>query len=336
LSLAKLPFSTSRVLWTLLASAAIGITMYGLYLAGMRPARLLESGLLAMTPLAFAAVGECINEKSGQINIGIEGIFLISAVSGVYWAEVFNSGVVGVLMGGAFGGAVGAFLGVLNTYGKAEQVIAGMALNIMGSGLFQYLLMAIWAFPGIHIFPRSLVISRVSIPIAGGELAVSPLTLAAIATAVLATLMLYRTLIGLRIRAAGEKPESVDVAGLSVNRIRIMASTLGGFLAGLGGAFMPLGWFGGLVKEITAGRGFIALAAVVFSGLNPVTALAATFIFGFAEGIAFTIVVTPGVKEAIPFHFIQMVPYLLTIAILAVFATSRRFPRALGKPYVRE
>jgi ABC-type uncharacterized transport system permease subunit len=335
--MARKPFVGRRPFWLIVGSAAIAITIYGLYLAGMRPARLIESGLLAMTPLALAAVGEVINERSGQINIGIEGIFLISAVAGVYWAEVSNSGLLGVIVGGAFGGMVGAILGLLNTYGRAEQVIAGMALNIMASGLFQYLLMAIWAFPGIHIFPRQLVIPRVTIPIpGGGELAISPITLAAIAITILATLMLYRTLLGLRIRAAGEKPEAVDVAGLSVNRIRILSSILAGFLAGLGGAFMPLGWFGGLVKEITAGRGFIALAAVVFSGLNPMTALAATFIFGFAEGVAFTVVVTPGVKEAVPFHFIQMIPYILTIAILAIFAASRRFPRALGKPYVRE
>ncbi|MEM1948285.1 MAG: ABC transporter permease [Candidatus Caldarchaeum sp.] len=325
-----------RVFWLLAGFAAVAVTLYVLQNVGMRPARLIETGLLVMTPLALAAVGECINEKSGQINIGIEGIFLISAVAGVYWAEVFNSGVLGILAGGIFGALVGGSLGLLYNYGRAEQIIAGMALNIMGSGLFQYLLMAIWAFPGIHVFSRQLVVPRISIPFPGGELAVSPITLIAIAAAFLAALLLYRTLFGLRLRAVGEKPESVDVAGHSVARTRILASILGGFLAGLGGAFMPLGWFGGLVKEITAGRGFIALAAVVFSGLNPVTALAATFIFGFAEGVAFTVVVTPGVKEAVPFHFIQMIPYLLTIAILAAFAASRRFPKALGKPYIRE
>ncbi|GBC68924.1 hypothetical protein HRbin01_00613 [archaeon HR01] len=325
-----------RIAWLLAGAASLAIVIYTLSLAGMRPVRLIETGLLAMTPLAFAAIGECINEKSGQINIGIEGIFLISSVAGVYWAEILDSGVAGILVGGLFGAGLGAFLSILNTYGKAEQVIAGMALNIMAGGLFQYLLMAIWAFPGIHIFPRELVVPRISIPIPGGELAVSPITLSAIAIAFLATLLLYRTLIGLRIRAAGEKPESVDVAGHNINHVRILAGVIAGFLAGLGGAFMPLGWFGGLVKEITAGRGFIALAAVVFSGLNPLTALAATFIFGFAEGVAFTVVVTPGVKEMVPFHFIQMTPYILTIAILAAFVASRRFPKALGKPYVRE
>lgn len=328
--------SRTRFLGVFVGFAAIAAVLYVFQLIGLRPARLVETALLAMTPLALAAVGECINEKSGQINIGIEGIFLISAVAGVYWAEVLNSGLLGIIAGGLFGAFLGAILGLLNTYGRAEQIIAGMALNIMGSGLFQYLLMAIWAFPGIHIFPRQLVVPRVSIPFPGGELAVSPITLTAIAAAILATLFLYRTLLGLRIRAAGEKPESVDVAGHSVIGTRLLASIIGGFLAGLGGAFMPLGWFGGLVKEITAGRGFIALAAVVFAGLNPVTALAATFIFGFAEGVAFTVVVTPGVKEAVPFHFIQMTPYLLTVAILAAFTASRRFPKALGKPYVRE
>jgi simple sugar transport system permease protein len=317
-------------------TVSLSTVIYALTLAGMRPMRLIETGLLAMTPLALAAIGECINERSGQINIGIEGIFLISAVAGVYWAEVMDSGVAGILMGGLFGAVLGGALSLLNTYGRAEQVIAGMAINILSGGLFQYLLMAIWAFPGIHIFPRHLVVPRVAIPIPGGDLAVSPITIAAIIIAFLSTLMLYRTLIGLRIRAAGEKPESIDVAGHNVNHIRIFAGVLAGLLAGLGGAFMPLGWFGGLVKEITAGRGFIALAAVVFSGLNPLTALAATFIFGFAEGVAFTVVVTPGVKETIPFHFIQMTPYILTIAILAAFAASRRFPKALGKPYVRE
>jgi len=323
-----------RLLWALLGIAALAMVSYELSQAGVRPVKLVETGLLAMTPLALAAVGECINEKAGVINIGIEGIFLITAVVGVYWAEVFNSGLIGILMGGVFGGLIGAVLGVLSTYGKADQIIAGMGLNVMSLGLVQYLLMAIWAFPGIHIFPRELVVPRLSLPFT--ELRISPFTLIAVAAAVLATLMLGRTLLGLRIRAAGDKPEAVDVAGINVNHVRILASALGGFLAGVGGAFMPLGWFGGLVKEISAGRGFIALAAVVFAGLNPLLALIASFIFGYAEGVAFTIVVTPGVKEVIPFHFIQMIPYLLTIIILAIFVTFRRFPNALGKPYIRE
>ncbi len=323
-----------RMAGALAGLAALALVSYALSQIGVRPVKIIETGLLAMTPLALAAVGECINEKSGVINIGIEGIFLITAVVGVYWSEVFNSGLIGILLGGVFGGIIGAVLGVLSTYGKADQIIAGMGLNVMSLGLVQYLLMAIWAFPGIHIFPRELVVPRIAVPAI--DLTVSPFTAIAILVAVLAALMLNKTLLGLWIRAAGDKPEAVDVAGINVNHIRIFASTLGGFLAGVGGAFMPLGWFGGLVKEVSAGRGFIALAVVVFAGLNPLLALIASFIFGYAEGVAFTVIVTPGIKEAIPFHFIQMTPYLLTIIILTIFVTSRRFPKAIGKPYLRE
>jgi len=325
-----------RVAATLSGFTALAITLTILQQSGLRPAGLIETALLAMTPLAFAAVGETINEKSGQINVGIEGMFLLSAIAGVYMSEMVNSGVAGLFFGGLVGALIGGLLGVLFTLGKADQVVAGLALNILAAGLFQYLLMAIWAFPGIHIFPRELVIPRIVIPFGEISLAVSPVTLAACASTAIAVYLLYRTMLGLRIRAVGEKPELLDVAGLSVARTRIVAGVLAGFLVGLGGAFMPLGWFGGLVKEISAGRGFIALAAVVFSGLNPVTALAATFLFGFAEGLAYIVVVTPGVKEVVPFHFVQMIPYILTVAVLALFPTLRRFPKALGKPYVRE
>ena len=99
---------------------------------------------------------------------------------------------------------------------------------------------------------------------------------------------------------------------------------------------MPLAWFGGVVKEISAGRGFIALAAVVFAGLDPLLALAAAFIFGFSEGVAFTVVVSPGVKEIVPFYFVQMAPYFVTLLILVAAIGGKKFPRALGKPYVRE
>lgn len=325
-----------RLLWLLVGAAALAAISYTLTFFGLRPVKLIETGLLAMTPLALAAVGECLNERAGVINIGIEGIFLLTAVIGVYWAEVMGAGIYGILMGGVFGAVLGGFLGVLSTYGKADQIIAGMGLNVLALGLVQYLLMAIWAFPGIHIFPRELVLLRITFPTPLGNLRLSPVTIAAIVITFLGQLLLYKTLLGLRIRAAGEKPEAVDVAGINVNHLRVMTSALGGFLAGLGGAFMPLAWFGGLVKEISAGRGFIALAAVVFSGLDPMLALAASFIFGFAEGLAFSIVVTPGVKEVIPFHFVQMTPYLVTIIILAVFLTGKRFPKALGRPYIRE
>ena len=164
----------------------------------------------------------------------------------------------------------------------------------------------------------------------------SPVTIVAVVIAVLAHILLHKTVLGFRIRAAGEKPEAADVAGVRVDLIRILTSTLGGALCGLGGAFMPLGWFGGIVKEISAGRGFIALACVVFSGLEPLLALAAAFIFGFAEGFGYSVAITPGVKEVIPFYFVNMLPYITTLLVVTLVIGRRRFPAASGQPYTRE
>jgi ABC-type uncharacterized transport system permease subunit len=326
----------SRLLWYLVAVFLVLIVMYVISLAGFGVLGLIETGLLAMTPLALAAVGECLNEQAGTINVGMEGVFLITAVLSVYWAEIFESGLVGLLFGALTGAVIGLVFGLICVYGKANQVIAGMGLNILAIGLGPYLLMAIWAFPGIHVFRHELMFAALQFNVVGEYFTINPVTIAAILVAVLAYLLLQRTLLGIRIRAAGENPIAVDVAGVSVGRIRVLMCTLGGALAGLGGAFMPLAWFGGLVKEISAGRGYIALAAVVFGGLNPLLALVATFIFGFSEGVAFTVLVSPGVKEMVPFYFVQMAPYAVTLLVLIVAIGGKKFPRALGRPYIRE
>ncbi len=321
------------ILGTVAVLLAIGFL---LGFAGLNTLTLIETGLLAMTPLALAAVGECVNEKAGLFNVGLEGIFLITAIAGVYWAEIFGNGVIGLLMGAVTGAFIGLAFAVISVYGRADQVVAGFGLNLFAIGMAPYLLQAIWAFPGIHVFPNSLVIHPIDISSPVGRIDVNPITLFAIIIAISLQILLYKTLFGLRIRGSGERPEAVDVAGVRVDYIRLFGSTLGGALAGLGGAFLPLGFFGGLVKEISAGRGFIALAAVVFAGLDPLLALAAAFIFGFSEALAFTVSVTPGVKEVVPFQFLQMIPYLITLAILAGVVGKRRFPGSLGKPYVRE
>ena len=325
-----------RIQWYLIGIAVTLFLMYIISLAGLGLPHLIETGLLAMTPLALAAVGECLNEQAGTVNVGMEGIFLITAVLGVYWAEVFNSGLYGLLLGSATGAVIGLVFGLVSVYGKANQVIAGMGLNILALGLGPYLLMSIWGFPGIHVFPHHLMFQPIQLAMGEEYFSLSSVTIAAVVIAVLAYLLLRRTLLGIRIRAAGENPIAVDVAGVSVGRVRLLMCVIGGALAGLGGAFMPLGWFGGVVKDISAGRGFIALAAVVFSGLNPLLALVAAFIFGFSEGLAFTVVVTPGVKEIVPFYFVQMLPYAVTLIVLIAAVGGKKFPRALGKPYVRE
>jgi simple sugar transport system permease protein len=321
-----------RLLFYLLGAGIVVIVAGALQWLGLQPISLLEAGLLAMTPLALAAVGECINEKAGVVNIGLEGILLISAVMGVWTAETFQNGTVGLIGGAVTGAIIGLVLGALSVYGKADQIIAGIGLNVFALGFVPFLLVNLWAFPGIHLFPADLGVPRIITPL--GQ--ISPVTIGAIVLAILAHLLLHRTVLGFRITAIGEKPEAADVGGVRVDLLRVFTSTLGGALAGIGGAFLPLGWFGGVTDEISAGRGFIALACVVFAGLEPMLALAAALLFGFTEGFSFAVAVTPGVKERIPFYFVSMLPYVTTLVVVALVIGRRRFPSTVGRPYARE
>ena len=321
-----------RGFWLLAVMVLIVIVIYVIEEFGLSAVSLLESGLLAMTPLALAAVGECINEKSGVVNIGLEGILLVTSVTGVYGAELFGNGFLGLLVGALTGAFIGLVFGIISVYGRADQTITGTGINLFALGFIQYLLMSIWGFPGIHLLERRLMMRPIYTPV--GQISI--VTIFAIIAAVLAHILLYKTVLGFRIRAAGESPQAVDVAGVRVDRIRLLTSTLGGSLCGLGGAFMSLCWLGGVVKEISAGKGFISLACVVFAGLEPLLALAAAFIFGFTSGFSFAVAVTPGVKEIIPFYFVNMIPYLSTLIVVTIAVGRRRFPKASGVPYRRE
>ena len=201
----------ARVVWLFFCVILVTILIYALEVFDLSPVSLLESGLLAMTPLALTAVGECINEKSGVVNIGLEGILLISSVTGVYGAEYFGNGILGLLVGALTGAFIGFVFGVVSVYGRADQVVAGMGINIFALGFVQYLLMSIWGFPGIHRIQKELRVRPIYTPI--GQLSI--VTIFAILAAGLAHIFLYKTVLGFRIRATGESPEAVDVAGVS-------------------------------------------------------------------------------------------------------------------------
>ncbi len=311
----------------LIGLAAIVILLYGLEQAGLKIPSLIEMSLLVMTPLGLAAVGESINQKAGLINIGLEGIFLISAVIGVYAAVKIGSGVLGVLIGSLAGAFIGLLFAVICVYGRANQIVAGMGINIIAIGFVPFFMMTVWR-SWLLTIPQYQISAIFYHPIR-----LQPVTVLAIIAAILASILLYKTLFGLRIRAAGEKPEAVDVAGVRVDRIRLFTATLGGALCGLGGAFLALGWFGGIVKEISAGRGFIALACVVCAGLRPLRALGFAFMFGFAEALAVTIAIL--YKDILPENFIYMIPYIVTL-VAVIIVGKAMFPQAIGKPYVRE
>ena len=287
--------------------------------------------LHAMVPITLAAIGETIEESAGLFNIGLEGMMLISALTGALGAEYTGSAVGGLLVGLSTGALLGLVFGVINTYWKGDQLITGVGINLLALGFVAFMLVNLGA-PGFHIVPRDVQIKL--IPLGVG--AVSPLVLVTVAMAFVVYWLLHRTQLGIRIKAVGENPAAADVAGISVNAVRLGTAIAAGALIGLAGAYLSVDWFGAVTKEITAGRGFIALAIVVFSGLNPLLALLGGFIFGFFDGFATWVSTYPKIKEIIPWQFVAMAPYIVTLLVVAGAIGRVRFPKALGTPYLRE
>ena len=287
--------------------------------------------LHAMVPITLAAIGETIEESAGLFNIGLEGMLLISALTGALGAEYTGSAVGGLLVGLSTGAVLGLVFGVINTYWKGDQLITGVGINLLALGFVAFMLVNLGA-PGFHTVPRDVQIKL--IPLGVGAL--SPLVLVTVAMAFVVYWLLHRTQLGIRIKAVGENPAAADVAGISVNAVRLGTAIAAGALVGLAGAYLSVDWFGAVTKEVSAGRGFIALATVVFSGLNPLLALLGGFIFGFFDGFATWVATYPKIKEIIPWQFVAMAPYIVTLLVVAGVIGRVRFPKALGKPYLRE
>ena len=287
--------------------------------------------LHAMVPITLAAIGETIEESAGLFNIGLEGMLLISALTGALGAEYTGSAVGGLLVGLSTGALLGLVFGVINTYWKGDQLITGVGINLLALGFVAFMLVNLGA-PGFHTVPRDVQIKL--IPLGVGAL--SPLVLVTVVMAFVVYWLLHRTQLGIRIKAVGENPAAADVAGISVNAVRLGTAIAAGALVGLAGAYLSVDWFGAVTKEVSAGRGFIALATVVFSGLNPLLALVGGFIFGFFDGFATWVATYPKIKEIIPWQFVAMAPYIVTLLVVAGVIGRVRFPKALGTPYFRE
>ncbi len=289
---------------------------------------LLRIALHAMVPITLTAIGEIVNETAGLFNIGLEGILLLSAFAGALGAEAGGPGV-GFLVGMAVGGGIGLLFAVINTYWKGTQMITGIGINLFAMGLVAFGLIQLGA-PGFHAVPRTAQFLKWRTPMG----AVSPMILAALILPFVVHWFLRKTRAGLMLKAAGEMPEAADVAGININGIRTLAAIFGGMLAGLGGAYMSIAWIGSVTKDLSAGRGFIALATVVFSGLNPLLALLGGFIFGFFQGLAEWVKTLP--SKPIPSQFVSMLPYIVTLLVVSGAIGRVRFPKALGEPYKRE
>ncbi|NPA96156.1 MAG: ABC transporter permease [Crenarchaeota archaeon] len=293
-------------------------------------ATLFVDALTPMTPLLVASVGEIINEKAGVVNIGIEGIMLLSAFAATLATFLSGSPLIGLAAGIGCGVAVGALHGFISVYLNGDQIISGIGINMFAYGLCVMGLVLTWhsygASPSVPTLPSFKV----------GESSVSVLTIPSILIAVGAWYLITRTRAGLRIRACGEDPRSAEAMGINVHRVRFLSTLLGAALMGYAGAFLVIGWIGQFTKDITSGMGFIALANVAFSNWNPLLAILGAYIFGFFNAVPYVLQMAMGFARYA--YLVKTIPYLATVAVLAIVARKARMamPRALGKPYIKE
>ena len=287
---------------------------------------LIWSTIRLSTPLVLAALGGLFSERSGVINIALEGMMLAGAFTAAAVTYAAGNPFVGLLAGMGAGLLIAAIHAVACIRYRADQVVTGTAINILMIGLPPFLSGAFFLSSGsTPQIPREHLIPWTPIVIA---FILVPLT----------WYVLYKTPFGLRLRSVGENPEAADAAGVRVAKMRYAGVLLSGILAGIGGAYLSIGQSSLFTRNMTSGRGFIALAALIFGKWRPVQTMLACLLFGFTEAVTIQMqgVVKLPSGEDIPIQFIQMVPYVLTIVVLAGFIGSSRPPKALGMPYEKE
>ncbi|MFN2453591.1 MAG: ABC transporter permease [Pyrinomonadaceae bacterium] len=272
------------------------------------------------TPLLLAALGGLYSERAGIINIALEGLMLAGAFTAAAVTHYANNAWIGLLAGIGAGVFVAGIHAVACIKYKADQVVSGTAINILMLGVPALMSGALFDSTGATPqIPQEQLLPYAPIALA---FALVPIT----------WYVLYRTPFGLRLRAVGENPEAADTAGINVARIRYTAVLLSGALAAIGGAYLSIGQSSLFTRNMSAGRGFIALAALIFGKWRPVQTMLACLLFGFASAVSIQM---QGVVK-IPVQFIQIVPYVLTMVVLAGFIGLARAPRALGLPYSKE
>jgi general nucleoside transport system permease protein len=314
--------------------------------------QILDSTLRLATPLLLACLAGLYSERAGVFDIGLEGKMLTAAMCAGAVAFYTGNAWIGALAG-IFGSLVFALIhGITSITFRGNQLIAGVALNFLASGMT--VLVAKGLFSGSDRTPQLQGAARFEeltlpfvetirpVPVIGPLYADvisghSILVYMAFAIVALTWWVLYRTRYGLRLRAVGENPAAVDTAGVSVNQLRFSAVMITGLLCGLAGAYMATALQAGFGKEMTAGRGYIALAALIFAKWRPVAAMWACLLFGFFQALALRPdVVERVVQVKVPVPFLDALPYVLTVLVLAGFVGKAIPPRAGGEPYVKE
>ena len=313
---------------------------------------LLDSTIRIATPLIFCAMAGIFSERSGIIDIGLEGKMLLSAFVAASATFLTGSPWIGLLSAVAASGFASLIHGFACITNKGDQVISGLAINILASGLTITVGIALFARGGqtpslgseqrfMPIdFPFQNVVNNIpffgdlySNVISGHNI----LVYLSIFAVFLTYYVIFKTRFGLRLRAVGEKPEAVDTAGISVIKMRYQAVIIAGMLCGLAGAYLSIAHGAGFGREMSAGKGYIALAAMIFGKWNPIPTLFACLLFGFLEALGNRL---QGVElfliGEVPVQFMQALPYILTVILLAGFIGKARAPGAIGVPYSKE
>ena len=313
---------------------------------------LVDATFRVATPLILAALGGLYCERSGVVDIALEGKLLGAAFAAAAMASVTGSAWIGLLFGIMFA----MFLAMLHAYAcvthKGDQVVSGMAINILVAGLAPTLALAWFKLGGqtpaltgdARFKPITLPLAETLADVAilgdiyseiiSGHFIIVYLAFAAVP---LTAWIIYRTRFGLRLRAVGESPEAVDTAGISVNRMRYQALLVTGLLCGIAGAYLSTAQTASFIRDMSAGQGFIALAALIFGKWRPYPTMLACLLFAFADALQVRLqgVDIPGLG-VIPVQFIQAMPFVLTVVVLAGFVGKAVAPRASGIPYIKE
>lgn len=304
---------------------------------------LVHDTIVFSTALIFAALGGLYSERSGVVNIALEGMMIIGAFTGAVITNVIqDSGSIAPWIGfvaAAIAGAVFALPhAVASVTFKADQVVSGVALNFLAAGLAVYLTKIIYNGAGqtttlTEVFDKWEVPGLAQIPYLGHALFEAyPTSFLAFIIVFLTWFLLFKTSFGLRLRAVGEHPRAADTVGINVKRMRYIAVMISGALAAMGGATITLTTTSNFSHNTISGQGFIALAALIFGKWHPAGAMGAALFFGIAQAIK-ALVQVYGLTQYVPTEFIFMLPYVLTILVMAGFVGRSSAPAALGKPY---
>jgi len=290
---------------------------------------LVGSALALGTPLLFAALGELVSERAGVLNIGVEGLMLMGAFAGFLGCWTTGSPVAGMAAAAAAATALGLVLAFWIVVLDADQVVAGAALNILALGLTGVAYRAVFGVTGAAL----AVPTFQPLAIGGADPWLAPLrqplpVYVALALVPLVWVVLARTRLGLALRAVGEAPEAAASLGISVNAMRVGAIAVAALLAGIGGGYLSLAYSNTFVEGMSAGRGFIALAIVVFGRWRPLGILAGALLFGAASAGQFHL---QAAGVAVSYHLLLMLPYVLTLAVLAFASGTASAPAALGR-----